>query len=101
MHSEPTKAQATAPAPRRTRHALDALLAPRSVAVVGAAEEPGSLGRALLWNLISSPFGGTVYPVTTARTNVLGIRAYPSIESTARGDRPRGDRRRQRPRCPA
>ncbi len=55
MHSEPTEAQATAPAPRRTRHALDALLAPRSVAVVGAAEEAGSPGRALLWNLIKQP----------------------------------------------
>ncbi len=79
MQMETTKAQAPAAVPRNTRHPLDALLAPRTVAVVGAAEEAGSVGRALLWNLISSPFGGTVYPVTAARTNVLGVRAYPSI----------------------
>ena len=58
---------------------LDALLAPRTVALVGASEEAASTGRALLWNLISSPFGGTVYPVTANRSNVLGIRTYPSV----------------------
>jgi acetyltransferase len=79
MQSEATNARAPAAAPRNTRHPLDALLAPRTVAVVGAAEEAGSVGRALLWNLISSPFGGTVYPVTAARTNVLGVRAHPTI----------------------
>jgi len=42
---------------------LEAIFAPRSVAVIGASERPGSVGRTLLWNLISSPFGGTVYPV--------------------------------------
>jgi len=37
------------------------------------------VGRTLLWNLISSPFGGTVFPVNPRRTNVLGIKAYPNI----------------------
>jgi acetyltransferase len=55
---------------------LDALLAPRSVAVVGATDRPGSVGRALLWNLMSNPFGGAVYPVNPGRPSVLGIRAY-------------------------
>jgi acetyltransferase len=58
---------------------LDAIFAPRSVAVVGATEKQGSVGRTILWNLISSPFGGTVFPVNPKRTNVLGIRAYPSV----------------------
>lgn len=58
---------------------LDAIFAPKSVAIVGATEKPGSVGRTLLWNLISSPFGGTVYPVNPKRRNVLGIKAYPSI----------------------
>jgi acetyltransferase len=66
---------------RRGRHPLDALFTPRTVALIGASEEPGSAGRALLWNLISSPFGGTVYPVTPDRPHVLGIRAYPSLAS--------------------
>jgi acetyltransferase len=66
---------------QQTRHPLDALFAPRSVAVVGASERQGSVGRTLLWNLISSPFGGTVYPINPKRTNVLGIRAWPSISA--------------------
>jgi acetyltransferase len=58
---------------------LEAIFAPRSVAVIGASEKAGSVGRAILWNLIRSPFGGTVYPVNTRRPNVLGIRAYADI----------------------
>src|SRR5579872_2764677 len=59
---------------------LDAIFAPKSVAVVGATEKTGSVGRTILWNLISSPFGGTVYPINPKRPNVLGIRAYPSLK---------------------
>ena len=55
--------------------------APRSVAVIGATEKAGSVGRSILWNLISSPFGGTVYPVNAKRSSVLGIKAYPSISA--------------------
>ena len=58
---------------------LDAIFEPRAVAVIGATEKTGSVGRSVLWNLISSPFGGTVYPVNPNRPNVLGIRAYPTI----------------------
>lgn len=58
---------------------LDAIFAPRSVAVIGASEKPGSVGRTLLWNLISNPFGGTVFPVNPRHHSVLGIKAYPSI----------------------
>ena len=60
-------------------HPLDPLFAPRSVAVVGATERPGSVGRSVLWNLLSNPFGGTVFPVNSRRPNVLGIKAYPNV----------------------
>lgn len=62
-----------------SRHPLDVMFAPKTVAVVGATEKPGSVGRTLLWNLISSPFGGTVFPVNPRRSNVLGIKAYSSL----------------------
>src|SRR3954453_4122092 len=58
---------------------MDAFFAPRSVAVIGATEKVGSVGRAVLWNLISNPFGGTVFPINPKRPNVLGIKSYPSI----------------------
>ena len=60
-------------------HPLDALFLPHSVAVIGASERAGSVGRSVLWNLLSSPFGGTVFPVNAKRSNVLGIKAYPSV----------------------
>ena len=63
----------------RARHPLDAIFRPRSVAVIGATEKEGSVGRTVLWNLISSPFGGTVFPVNPKRPSVLGIKAYPSL----------------------
>ena len=58
---------------------LDALVAPKSVAVIGATEKAGSVGRTIVWNLLSSPFGGTVFPVNPKRANILGIKAYPSV----------------------
>lgn len=60
-------------------HPLDAIFAPKTVAVIGATERPGSVGRTVLWNLISHPFGGTVFPVNPQRHSVLGIKAYPTI----------------------
>lgn len=64
---------------RSTQHPLHAIFTPQSVAIIGATEKPGSVGRTILWNLISSPFGGTVYPVNPNRPSILGIRAYPNL----------------------
>ena len=61
------------------RQQLDAIFRPETVAVIGATERPGSVGRTIMWNLVSSPFGGTVFPVNSRRPNVLGIKAYPSV----------------------
>ena len=61
------------------RQALDAIFNPKNVAVIGATETPGSVGRTLVWNLISSPFGGAVFPVNLKRPSVLGIKAYPTV----------------------
>ncbi|MBD2136283.1 bifunctional acetate--CoA ligase family protein/GNAT family N-acetyltransferase [Anabaena sp. FACHB-1237] len=58
---------------------LDSVFAPKTVAVIGASEKPGSVGRTLLWNLITNPFGGTVFPINPQRHSVLGIKAYPTI----------------------
>jgi acetyltransferase len=58
---------------------LDVIFAPKTVAVIGANEKLGSIGRRLLWNLITNPFGGTVFPINPQRHSVLGIKAYPTI----------------------
>jgi acetyltransferase len=59
--------------------ALDAIFAPKNVAVIGATEKEGSVGRTIVWNLIRSQFGGAVFPVNPKRPSILGIKAYPSI----------------------
>src|SRR3954447_7479580 len=61
------------------RGTLDAFFKPKTVAVIGASETPGSVGRTILWNLISSTFGGTVFPVNQKRASVLGIQAFPNV----------------------
>lgn len=64
---------------RSEKQPLSYFFNPKSVAVIGASDQAGSVGRTLLWNLISNPFGGTVYPVNPKRNSVLGVKAYPSI----------------------
>jgi acyl-CoA synthetase (NDP forming)/GNAT superfamily N-acetyltransferase len=66
-------------------HPLDAFFRPRAIAVHGADERPGALGRAVLWNLLSSPFGGIVHPVNPAFSHVLGVHCHASF-----GDLPGG-----------
>ena len=68
-----------APDPGAEHYPLDAIFKPKTVAVIGATEAPGSVGRTLLWNLLKNPFGGTIYPVNPRRSSVLGIQAYPSV----------------------
>src|ERR1700682_4430450 len=62
-----------------SRHPLDVFFAPRSVAVIGASERAGSIGRTLMWNLVTNPFGGTVFPINPGHANVLGIKSWPSV----------------------
>lgn len=58
---------------------LDSIFRPASVAVVGASEREGSLGRILLANVLEH-FQGPVFPVNPGATSLLGHRAYQSIE---------------------
>ncbi len=60
-------------------NSLEVFFKPKHVAVIGATETKDSVGRTILWNLISTPFGGTVFPVNPKRPSVLGIKAYPSV----------------------
>ncbi|MEO8593260.1 MAG: bifunctional acetate--CoA ligase family protein/GNAT family N-acetyltransferase [Candidatus Solibacter sp.] len=64
---------------RKRKQQLDVFFSPKSVAVIGATENAGTVGRTVLWNLVTSPFGGTVYPVNPKRSSVLGVKAYPSV----------------------
>ncbi|HEY9607108.1 MAG TPA: CoA-binding protein, partial [Allocoleopsis sp.] len=65
---------------RSERQTLRSIFAPQTVAVIGATDKANSVGRTILWNLMSNPFGGTIFPINPKRHNVLGIRAYPSVK---------------------
>jgi acetyltransferase len=75
--------QVTKPSRKKLHHRgnqpLDVFFTPKTVAVVGATENPNTVGRTVLWNLVTSPFGGTVYPVNPKRPSVLGVKAYRSV----------------------
>ncbi|MCS6834771.1 MAG: bifunctional acetate--CoA ligase family protein/GNAT family N-acetyltransferase [Anaerolineae bacterium] len=58
---------------------LDKIFKPNNVAVIGATEKEGSVGRTIIKNLITNPFGGTIFPVNPKRPNVLGIQTYPNV----------------------
>jgi acetyl coenzyme A synthetase (ADP forming)-like protein len=55
------------------------LLAPRSIAVIGASRRSGTIGHELFRNLLTYDFQGPVYPVNPTSASVAGVRAYPSI----------------------
>ena len=59
--------------------AVSHLLAPRSVAVVGASRQRGSIGAELLHNVVATGFRGPVYPVNPAATELEGLAAYASV----------------------
>src|SRR5215207_10845436 len=57
---------------------VDALLRPRSVAILGASERP-SIGRSVMASLDRLGFGGGVYPINPKYPELLGQRCYPSL----------------------
>ncbi len=58
---------------------LRRIFQPRSVAVIGASEEPGKVGTITLGNLLQCHFAGPIYPVNHHRDSVQGLQAYRSV----------------------
>jgi len=58
---------------------LDMFFDPKSVAIIGAAREPGKLGYAVVDNIIKSGFTGPIYPINPNAAEILGRQCYPSI----------------------
>ncbi|WP_327153498.1 acetate--CoA ligase family protein [Streptomyces tubercidicus] len=75
------------PAPQERRRytreeilgAMRRLMQPRSVAVVGASNEPGKIGNSVLRNLIDGGFSGEIHPVNPKADDILGRKAYKSV----------------------
>lgn len=58
---------------------IERLLAPRSIAVIGAGRRPGKIGHELFRNLLDYGFEGPIYPVHPSSVSVAGVRAYASV----------------------
>jgi predicted CoA-binding protein len=58
---------------------LDAILSPRTIAVVGASRTPNTLGHQILSNLVKYGFTGTVFPVNPNAPSIHSIKAWPRV----------------------
>src|SRR5579862_5888651 len=61
------------------RGAFESMFSPNSVAVIGATERPGSVGRTVLERLRIPSFHGRIYAVNPNHREVWGVAAYPRI----------------------
>jgi len=53
---------------------------PKSIAVIGASKTPGKVGHDILKNIIQYGYDGEVYPINPAADEILGRKAYPSLQ---------------------
>jgi acetyltransferase len=59
---------------------LHKIFDPRSIALIGASDEEGSVGYALMKNLTEMGYEGKVYPVSLHKKEIFGHKAYPTVE---------------------
>ena len=61
------------------RSALDSFFAPNAVAVIGATDREGTVGRTVVANLSNGKFSGRIYAINPKRSEVLGVRCFPDV----------------------
>jgi acetate---CoA ligase (ADP-forming) len=66
---------------RRELPNLNALFAPRSVAVIGASADPDRIGGRPIHYALAASFQGRIYPVNPNRTEIQGLKAYPDVRT--------------------
>jgi acetate---CoA ligase (ADP-forming) len=62
-------------------NALSRLLNPRSVAVIGASDDPARIGGKPIAYMLKQGYAGKIYPVNPNRETVQGLKAYPSVQA--------------------
>lgn len=60
---------------------LQALLEPRSVAIIGASAEPKKISGMIIEFLLKSGFAGCIFPVNPRYDNIRDLRCYPSVDA--------------------
>lgn len=61
------------------RESLRTVLNPKSIAVIGASENPNKIGGRPILYLSRHGYTGRIYPINPKRTEILGHKAYPSL----------------------
>ena len=64
----------------RSTQALEAMFNARSIAVVGASDSPQKMGSEVFNALQNAPFAGRLYPINPTRSQIHGVRCYPSVK---------------------
>ena len=59
--------------------AMDRIMNPRAVAVIGASEGEGKIGNSVMKNIINGGYEGELYPINPKADEILGRRAYKSV----------------------
>ena len=67
---------------RGAASALGRILAPASIAVIGASRKSSSVGGAVVRNLLAAGFPGPVYPINPSGGTIYGCPAYATVEAT-------------------
>jgi acetyl coenzyme A synthetase (ADP forming)-like protein len=80
VQTDLAQARAEAQEAEAERASLRYVLAPQSIAVIGASRDPRSVGGALFQNLIRWRFAGVVYPINPSAKSIAGVRAYASVK---------------------
>src|ERR1700683_1466009 len=65
--------------PAMTTRNLEAMFAPRAIALIGASNEPGTVGAVLARNLMESGFAGPVLAVNPHDTAIRSTLSYRSL----------------------
>src|SRR6266446_6983262 len=76
---------APAPARHRPSHeeivtAMNRIMKPDAVAVIGASAEEGKIGNSVMKNLINGGYQGEIYPINPSAPEVMGRKAYKSVK---------------------
>jgi acetyltransferase len=61
---------------------LNRVFEPKTVAIIGASNKEGSVGYALIKNMIGSGFKGTLYPINYKNKSIYGVRSYAKLSDT-------------------
>jgi acetyl coenzyme A synthetase (ADP forming)-like protein len=64
---------------------MNRLMRPRAIAVIGASDQPGKIGNAVMSNLVDGGFAGEIYPVNPKGGEILGRRAYADVADLPEG----------------